>query len=84
MLSHGSTHTHQKKIAALAGGCEPEASTLPSVSQFFSLSYATVFCLCLLFVVAFVKNDCDYHVKLFNTHVVDITNKSIQEFIQMT
>ena len=37
MLSHGSTLTQRKKFATLAGGCAPEASTLPpvTVSRFF-------------------------------------------------
>ena len=32
ILSHGSTLTHRKKFATLAGGCAPEASTLPPVT----------------------------------------------------
>ena len=32
MLSHGSTLTQRKKFATLAGGCAPEASTLPPVT----------------------------------------------------
>ena len=41
MLLNGSTLTHRKKIATLAGGCAPEASTLPpvTVSQFFFFQF---------------------------------------------
>ena len=46
MLSHGSTLTHRKKFVTLAGGCAPEASTLPpvTVSRIFSNRRLPQFC----------------------------------------